>query len=60
MEEGEGPPICPVFWRDPVDIFVENEMGHMSADILAILAQEFQHHAHIDLHQGKTQVWNRG
>ena len=30
------------------------------ADVLAILAQDLQRHAHIDLHQGKTQVWNRG
>ena len=30
------------------------------ADVLTILAQELQRHAHINLHQGKTQVWNRG
>ena len=30
------------------------------ADVLAILAQELLRHAHISLHQGKTQVWNRG
>ena len=28
--------------------------------VFAILQQELQSHAHIQLHLGKTQVWNRG
>ena len=30
------------------------------ADVTSIVSQELQAHAHISVHHGKTQVWNRG
>ena len=30
------------------------------AEVEAVIREELRRHAHVDVHQGKTQVWNRG
>ena len=30
------------------------------AEVEAVIRKELKRHAHVDVHQGKTQVWNRG
>ena len=30
------------------------------AEVEAVIREEVRRHAHVDVHQGKTQVWNRG
>ena len=41
------------------DVYVVCSPARVS-EVHAILAQELERHAHIRLHLGKTQVWNRG
>ena len=70
---GQGDPLMPFSLEAVLGLFRSNEKVFAFLDdivvvcspnkvvaVEAILREEPKRHAHIDVHQGKTQVWNRG
>ena len=56
MEDGDQIlPFVRCFYGSPSTFLWEDEMGV----VMNIISQELQAHAHISIHHGKTQVWNR-